>query len=161
MQRGTFIYVVMLAIFGTGLWAILSFGSILLRAPEDLAGEWQLYDAKAAPDADPLTSMSIEQSGRFFKVRFNGDVMDMKLIDEQRDTQRAQQRARLVLNGKTARLYFDGAHHSNAFELRATGAVSGTWLARRTSRPEYDSKTGPATTAPSIAPATAPSHARL
>ena len=160
MQRGTFIYVMMLAIFGTGLWAILSFGSILLRAPEDLAGEWQLYDPQAEPDADPVKSMSVEQSGRFFKVRLDGDATDMKLIDEQRDMRHAQKRARLVLNGPTTRLVFDGVHNSNAYELRATGAVSGHWLARRTSRPEYDPKTGPATTHPSSAPTTSP-HARL
>ena len=167
MSRGTFIYVVMLAVFGAGLWAILSFGSILLRAPEDLSGEWQLYEPGAAgPDDDPVKTMSVDQSGQFFKVRINGDVMDMKLIEEQIRTRRYE-RVALVLNGETTRLVFEGIHNANEFDVRATGAVTGAWLARRSSRtygePARVPKiTPPPTTAPHTAPATAPttSHAR-
>ena len=175
MSRGTFIYVVMLAVFGAGLWAILSFGSLLLRAPEDLSGEWQLFEPGAAgPDDEPVKTMSVDQSGQFFKVRMNGHVMDMKLIEEQLRTRRYE-RVGLVLNGKTARFVFDGIHNGDVFDVSATGAIKGTWLARRTSRqygaPAHVPRQPPlifmpiaepvheATTAPTTAPATTPETA--
>lgn len=159
MSRGTFVYVVMLAVFGTGLWAILSFGSILLRAPEDLSGEWQLFAPDAAPDADPVKSLAVDQSGRFFKVRVNGDVQDMSLIEERHETRGARELARIILNGTTARLTFEGERYANTKALTATGAISGTWTAKRASRRGPPDHRAPPASQPA-ARATSP-HARL
>ena len=159
MSRGTFVYIVTLAVFGTGLWAILSFGSILLRAPEELSGEWQLFAPGAGPDADPVKMLAVDQSGRFFKVRINGDVLDMTLIEERHEMHGAHELSRMVLNGKTARLTFEGPRRASMKTLTATGAIPGTWTAKRVTRhgmPDHRATPASQPAAPAISP-----HARL
>src|SRR5262245_40815960 len=63
-RRSTAVYIIMLAVFAGGMWMILSFGSSHLRAPIDLAGEWDL--APLPGTAGEVQRLRVEQSGKFF-----------------------------------------------------------------------------------------------
>jgi hypothetical protein len=164
VSRATFVYIIMLVVFGAGLWAIISFGSILLRAPEDLAGEWQLFAPGSTRDGvgddKPVKKMSIEQSGKFFKLHLNGTALDMTLAAERRYPERAIDKTELHLGDArgTTHARFDGEHDGHAFDVRFSGDVSGTWLARRVANrygPVPESQQDKPTTRPTTSPAAA------
>src|SRR5438309_9251069 len=63
MRRAYLVYLLMFAMLGGGMWVILTLGSAM-KAPDDLSGEWTVrWDGATEP-------MRIDQSGRFFVVRF-------------------------------------------------------------------------------------------
>ncbi len=133
-SRATFVYLLMLGLFGVGLWIIVSYGTIKLRAPEDLAGQWELFELGAALDDEPLLSMTVEQSGKFFKLHAGDRPMDLKLSEETRFLEGAQRRVRLRLVGGGAAATFVGRRGGDEFEVRFEGPLRGSWLARRTHR---------------------------
>ena len=151
ISRATFTYVVMLAVFIAGLWAILSFGSILLRAPEDLAGRWELSDVWGKK---PPAKMHVEQSGRFVKLTVNGSPLNLKLADEATVQNPRMDMKRIRLASNSAAAIFEGASGGDEFQLELTGPISGRWIARRVERtyPKPESATGKK--APTTAPTT-------
>jgi hypothetical protein len=80
ITNATAVYVTMMLVFATGMWAILVFGSTL-RAPPDLAGEWELL-----PEGNPAaeaTRAIIEQSGRFVRLRLHGGpTIDLRMTED-------------------------------------------------------------------------------
>ena len=141
VSKATFVYIVMLSVFGAGLWAILSFGSILLRAPEDLAGRWELTDTKprtgdAAPAA-PATKLEVEQSGLFFNVSLDGGQrVAMKCAREETITLTGLDRKaiRLVSGDRATTMIWNGIAGSDEFEVRVIGSKAENWIAHRTER---------------------------
>jgi len=152
----------MVAVFGVGLWTIITFGSLLLSAPEDLAGEWNLHDPHAEPEDPPAKKLAVDQSGKFFRLQLNGTVLDMRLIEELHYDHRSDLRTRVRLTGTGSEAIFDGVRRGNEFELTMTGLASGVWRAERTSRPygpdhtPRQVTTPPPTTLPTTLPTTAP-----
>ncbi|WP_428938754.1 hypothetical protein [Fontivita pretiosa] len=151
MRRATSVYILMLLAFAVGLWAILSFGSLLLRAPTDLAGLWHVYSpGDEQSGADPLHVVRIDQSGRYFHINFDGQRMSLKQAGEQIDAARIGPdlvTIRLV-NGQTE-LMFVGAADAEVYTLSARGRWNGTWRVVRVERPHSRrsrDRTGPRTT---------------
>ncbi len=93
MSRASTVYVAMFAALVLGLWGILRAGAGL-RAPHDISGNWEIEqpvrdDADAELGADegadgvPGEILSVEQSGRYFRLRFDdGAPIDLKLAEE-------------------------------------------------------------------------------
>jgi|SRR6476469_5590850 hypothetical protein len=79
ITNATAVYVIMMLIFATGMWAVLVFGSTL-RPPPDLAGEWELL-----PESDPRAETlkaTLEQSGRFVRFRIRDDAtLDLRMTE--------------------------------------------------------------------------------
>ncbi len=69
LTNATAVYAIMLVVFAAGMWTILAYGSTL-RAPPDLAGEWEL--TAEGNDAAKVLRATIEQSGRFARLRISG-----------------------------------------------------------------------------------------
>jgi hypothetical protein len=133
-SRATVIYLLMLTLFGAGLWAILSAGSILLRAPEDLGGQWEIYATDSTADDEPLMEMSIEQSGKFIKLTLQDRPLDLKLMRQTRSKEHHSGSIRLELEGSNSSASFEGPSGGDEFRLSLDGPIRGTWLARRTQR---------------------------
>jgi hypothetical protein len=79
VTSATAVYVTMMLVFATGMWAVLVFGSTL-RAPPDLAGEWELL-----PEGDPRAATlhaTLEQSGRFVRLRIHGgETCELRMVE--------------------------------------------------------------------------------
>lgn len=79
ITSATAVYVIMMLVFATGMWAVLVFGSTLRAAP-DLAGEWELL-----PEGDPRAETlhtTLEQSGRFVRMRIHGgETYDLRMVE--------------------------------------------------------------------------------
>jgi hypothetical protein len=71
INNATAVYAIMLAVYAAGMWAILAVGSTLRPQP-DLAGEWEFVreDASGQADAAKVERVTVEQSGRFVRLRF-------------------------------------------------------------------------------------------
>lgn len=133
-SRATIIYLAMLALFGVGLWAILSVGSIWLRAPEDLSGQWQVHALDAGADDIPLLTMSIEQSGKFFKLTIQDRGYDLKLTDQTRVGADGSPRTTMHLVGNLASATFQGTPGGDEYSFHFDGPIRGAWRAVRTRR---------------------------
>lgn len=95
MSRANAVYVAMFVALIIGLWGILRVGG-RLRAPHDLSGNWEIEqpvrdDGDAGTGTDqgadgvPGEVLSVEQSGRYFRLRFDGGApIDLKLAEEAR-----------------------------------------------------------------------------
>ena len=82
MSKPTLVYTVMLAACAGGMWGILRAGGSM-PAVSDLAGEWKITSGPMGPDIGGMErlgdTMTIDQSGRFFHLRFqSGLVLDLK-----------------------------------------------------------------------------------
>ena len=128
VSRATLVYLLMLLVFGLGLWAILSVGAIWLRAPEDLAGRWELIGPEGEQSA---TEMRIEQSGRYFNILVGGKRLDMKVVQAQ---VAGSQELHLRLVGGEDIVTFRGPGGGDDFEVVFEGSHPGRWHAKRTSR---------------------------
>ncbi|HEY7090134.1 MAG TPA: hypothetical protein VH518_18700 [Tepidisphaeraceae bacterium] len=135
MTRPTVVYVSMLVLFGAGLWAIISAGSILLRAPTDLSGQWELRPADAAPAAEPVP-MLVEQSGIHFRIKVGDKAQSLTLTSDRIDP--ANKQPTVALEGDGAQVVFQRqVAEDEQFKLQASGGViQGTWTAVRTNRPK-------------------------
>src|SRR5437660_1289670 len=69
MSRAYVIYILMFAVLAGGLWLIVEVGGAM-RAPDDLAGEWAVAWRNAPPPEMGEPLIRVQQSGRFFIVRF-------------------------------------------------------------------------------------------
>jgi hypothetical protein len=82
MSRSTVVYLVVLIVSATAVTFILQRG-MMLTAPPDVSGEWQIgrIDASgAAPDGPLGRKLVLEQSGRFVRLNFqSGLTIDAKL----------------------------------------------------------------------------------
>jgi hypothetical protein len=170
ISKATGVYIIMLVIFGTGLWAILSFGSIVLRAPTDVSGKWELRsltndDNSTAP---ALHVMTVEQSGRYARVAIDQDKpRSLKLSQENLDTSSAgADRTRLTFVGSddpNVTVIFDGKSGLDEYRVECRGPLQGEWRATCVARtyPKH-AKDQPATRpAPTTTTTTTPAHARL
>jgi hypothetical protein len=81
MNKATAIYLVVLLLSAAALWLILRAGSNL-RAPTDLSGSWEIGGEEPATLESLGDTVSIEQSGQFFQLRFErGLTIDLRLVD--------------------------------------------------------------------------------
>jgi hypothetical protein len=128
LSRATLVYLLMLLVFGLGLWAILSVGAIWLRAPADLAGRWKLIGPEGAQHA---TEMRIEQSGRYFYILVGGKRLDLKV---QAAHVVGSQELHLRLAGGEDVVTFRGPGRGDDFEVVFEGSHPGRWHAKRISR---------------------------
>src|SRR3954470_2089619 len=98
VTNATAVYVIMMLVFATGMWAVLVFGSTL-RARPDLAGEWELL-----PEGDPRAPTlraTLEQSGRFVRLRIrNGPTLQRRMVDDRPLKPGAPPRASIRLAGE-------------------------------------------------------------
>jgi hypothetical protein len=136
ISKGTGVYVIMLAVFGAGLWAILSFGSIVLRAPTDLAGTWELRPPGTGKDARPAHTLVVEQSGRFFEVAIDGSpARSFKRVGEQvKPTGSDDDETMVAIRGSETELTFRGIRNGDEYDLSGTGVLAGQWKAQRVVR---------------------------
>src|SRR5262245_52937236 len=127
----------MLIVFGAGLWAILSFGSILLQAPTDLAGQWELHDANANSTTDggetvAAHKMTIDQSGRYFQITIDQQRFSLKQAAHERlDNPTGPDAVRITVGGGPNELTFTGLPDGDEYQLHSRGAAAGTWRAIR------------------------------
>ena len=128
----------MLVVFGAGLWAILSFGSILLQAPTDLAGQWELHDANATTDSGESVAahkMTIDQSGRYFQITIDQQRFSLKqAAHELLDNPTGPDTVRITVGSGPNELTFTGLPDGDEFQLESRGAAAGTWRAVRVVR---------------------------
>jgi hypothetical protein len=134
MSRATFVYIIMIAVFGAGLWAIISFGSILLRAPTDLSGKWELRAPTTAADDPADHTMAVQQSGRYFNVLLDGRPHSMKLRSE--EPAKRSNNVSIVVAGESMELALQGTIDGDSYTLKSdgAGAPSGVWNAKRVER---------------------------
>jgi hypothetical protein len=128
MKRATSVYVIMLIVFGIGLWAIITTGSVFLRAPYDLAGIWELRPQQASDNSGKVRELNIDQSGRFFRASIDGQAHSLTLDSEQHDPRGQVQ---IKLAGTSLAVQFQSIPGSHEYLMSATGAIEGQWLAVR------------------------------
>lgn len=122
----------MLVVFGAGLWAILSFGSVLLRAPTDLAGKWELSDTSGS--AGTPRPMNVEQSGRYFRITLDGKTIPLKLASEDaKINPTSPNRVMISLAGEDVKLEFEGIPDAEEYRVTSSGGAipAGSWRAVR------------------------------
>jgi hypothetical protein len=99
MSRAYVVYFLMFAAFIGGMWFIITLGGAM-KAPDDLSGDWKIAWYTAPPPELNAGSMRIEQSGRFFTVRFgDGKPIGMTLASGWRGAK----------DGRKLRMHLDGA----------------------------------------------------
>lgn len=128
MSRATTTYIIMMLGFGIGLWAILSFGNILLRAPTDLSGRWKLHSTENR-ESEPVDEMVIDQSGRFFAVTLQGKKASLRLIKDEVTRSTTVDAVHMELSGDGLQLAIDGPAEGEELHVRASGSVQGQWRA--------------------------------
>ena len=74
MSRASVVYLLMIVVFVAGLWAVMAIGG-RLAAPEDLRGRWVAVEGADA--ASRWSGMSVQQSGEFFQLAFDGGPSDV------------------------------------------------------------------------------------
>jgi hypothetical protein len=80
MSRAWVVYILMFVVLIGGLWFIIEIGGAM-RAPDDLSGEWNVAWLTAPPpDAAAAAPMRIDQSGRFFEVRWGDKARPLSMI---------------------------------------------------------------------------------
>lgn len=130
MSRATSVYILMLAIFGSGLWAVITLGTVLLRAPHDLSGRWELRPRGAPANAKPSHVLHIDQSGRFLQVTIDGRTYPMKLIADEPGAMPGQRR--ILITGNGTEILFHRSLGPQRYTVRTHGLIpDGPWNAER------------------------------
>jgi hypothetical protein len=129
MTRATSFYILMLVIFGSGLWAIVTVGSIFLQAPPDISGRWELRPWHSASDAPVAHHMHVEQSGIYVKVTIDGQSRSLRL-EQPADNDRRKLK-RLV--GPETELILEPTKR-DSYVLQSKGLIDGTWQANSLKR---------------------------
>jgi hypothetical protein len=83
MSRGWIVYILMFALLGVGLWAVLRIGA-KLRAPEEIAGTWKVrWETESPTGGAKEGTLAVDQSGRFCTFHFDGNrrSFSMKMIE--------------------------------------------------------------------------------
>ena len=81
MSRATLVYIVVLVASAGGVWAILRTGE-RLQAPTDLSGLWYVGGEDPAVAEHLGETVSVEQSGQFFRLNFSrGLSVDVRLAE--------------------------------------------------------------------------------
>ena|SRR5687767_8387649 len=136
MLRGYVVYILMFAVLGIGLWAVLRIGA-KLQAPAEIAGEYRVQWETGSPtDMGYHGVMRIDQSGRFCTVHFDEKrTMGLKIIDGtalgEGDPKRPL--ARMSGDGYVVTLYPTAVQESVRVEISGRDEHRGT--ADRISRP--------------------------
>jgi hypothetical protein len=134
ISKATSVYIIMLAIFGAGLWAILSFGSIMLHAPTDLAGKWELRPQEA-PESSAAHTLAIDQSGKYFQIVLDNQHFPARQTQQEGITSpTSPDQVRVALAGGGNELVFSGAADADVFWLETRGTAPGSWRAVRVAR---------------------------
>jgi hypothetical protein len=121
MGQSSYVYILWIVILAAGLWVIIGFGSTMLRAREDLAGEWELT-AHQPSAAENVQKMKVEQSGCYFKLTFpHGKPLNMTMIEDSIYDQRFGEHKRIVLSGDGAKATFEGVRHGDLWRLSMDG----------------------------------------
>ncbi|HMB95087.1 MAG TPA: hypothetical protein VKK61_03530 [Tepidisphaeraceae bacterium] len=135
ISKANSVYVLMLAGFVAGLWAILSFGSVLLHAPTDLAGRWELRHVGATEETPPACILSIQQSGRYVQASVEGKNHSLKLTSERiEQTTVGKDEVNIELGGIDLKMIFRGRVDDDTYHLQTNGALDGDWYALRVNR---------------------------
>jgi hypothetical protein len=142
MSKPTSIYFLMLAIFGAGLWLILSIGNVMLHAPTDLSGTWRLW----AMDGPQEHQMVVQQSGRYLRLDLDHHSYDLKMTqDRQHNGYDTSESLPIELSGANGlQMIFDRPTSQAEYSIRLSGPVQGTYLGSR----NLTSRSGPAATQP-------------
>jgi hypothetical protein len=82
MKNHTYLYILMLAVAGTGLWAIIKAGS-RLQAAAHLEGDWAFEGDHIGPTTDGPDHLGkgfhLDQSGQFVRLRFDqGEELSLR-----------------------------------------------------------------------------------
>jgi len=135
MSKANSVYFVMICAFALGLWTILSFGSIFLHAPPDLAGKWELRSADATSNSPPAHTIIIQQSGLFLQIDLDGKDHSLKMIRQQVVQKPTRfDESLLELTGSDLQMTFQGRCDADAYHLQTRGSLAGDWDAIRTVR---------------------------
>ena len=142
MSRGTLVYILMFGALVGGMWVILPLGEALV-APFNLAGRWEIEpDLTMGPRVGPPLgrTMEIEQSGRYFLVRFaSGRTLDLKLRRETRQ----EPRVKMELAGGGWDMTCDADATDGTMRIDLRGAVKRVWTARRVDPADADAHDPP------------------
>ena len=137
MSRGTLVYILMALALVVGMWVILPLGEGLV-APFNLAGRWEIEpDLTMGPRVGPPLgrTMEIEQSGRYFLVRFaSGRTLDLKLQSEIRQ----EPRVKMELAGGGWDMTCDADETDGTMRIDLRGAVKRVWTAKRVDPADAD-----------------------
>jgi hypothetical protein len=137
------LYIAMIATFAAGLWGIITLGSISLRAPLDLSGDWNLTPQDGPNDVNAPRKISMQQSGRYSHVVFEGDKKtsyELKRTVEQRQSQAAgRDQIVVTLAGDGMEMTFTGMAplpgeqplDEYQLNLASKDGPSGSWIATR------------------------------
>jgi hypothetical protein len=127
MRRTHVSYLVMLSVFGTGLWGILRAGAGL-KAADSITGEWQLAWESASSGISPPDRITFEQYGRYLIASLRrGEQPVARLKGELRAES-------LELKSGDGRWTLTGTLDPACREIRGTAnaPTPSTWVARPT-----------------------------
>ena len=132
MNRGTAVYFLMFVALGVGLWAVLHAGA-RLDAPADLSGYWEVRGADD-DGIDPVGKwIQLEQSGKYFRVRFEaGRRMDMKLVEQTRQNTADGRTVVSRLVGKRWTITIDANLDQETARVDLQGRATAEFRVRRT-----------------------------
>jgi hypothetical protein len=156
MNRGYAVYIIMFAVLGLGLWAVLRFGATL-QAPAEIAGTWHVqWETPSPTGAAVQGTMTVDQSGRFCTFHFDGGAprtMSLKMVEGtalgQGDPKTPL--ARLTGEGYDMTLHPTAVH--DAIRLEISGRDHHVGFAERVSRPGDRAAGGPTRTPAPVADA--------
>jgi len=82
MVRGYFVYILMCAALGLGLWAIMRVGHTL-QAPAEIAGRWNVqWETDSPTGSGSRGTLVVNQSGRYCTFQFDDSrTLSLKMID--------------------------------------------------------------------------------
>jgi hypothetical protein len=108
MSRAYLVYFVMAAMLAGGLWLVITLGESL-RAPDDLSGNWTVHWEQPPPGFSPKGKMHVDQSGRFFTIKFEqGPTLSLKL-NERYSGAREGRHLSMTLTGENCTLACTGS----------------------------------------------------
>ena len=129
MAKSTFVmYFAMFAVWGVGLWGVLSAGS-RLKAPHDLSGFWQA-EADRVGGVASTPPLTIDQSGRFLRVHVGqGPAWELRWAGERTDPASGERVIRLT--GKWEALTVRVPATPGPYVFERSGPDPAVWRARR------------------------------
>lgn len=150
MSRGWTVYILMFAMFGVGLWAVLRVGSAL-EAPAEIAGTWKVRWESDSPTSGPEEgTLTVDQSGRFCTFHFDdehGRSFSMKMVEGSALGHEKPGRPWARLEGDGYRMTLHSTAVQDTLRLEIAGREQYRGLIDRISRPadraESDSDSSP------------------
>ena len=137
MSRGWIVYILMFALLGVGLWAVLRIGA-KLHAPDEIAGTWKVRWETTNPSGGPAEgTLAVDQSGRFCTFHFDEHrrTLSMKMIDGSALGQRGSGIPMARLEGEGYQMTLHSTAVQDSLRMELAGPEKYVALIDRVSRP--------------------------